>query len=145
MAKISDEIREWVRRALADEHMDLRELDALADRIDKELIELPRDRDGVPIHVGDTVYLEGGHKDIVDNINLSLKDEHSIRFTVCGNGVVRLPNDLTHKRPDSLELIANELEGLSVDSMISDINLVSACALDLAKRIRKLAKIGGTR
>lgn len=145
MAKISDEIREWVRRALADEHMDLRELDALADRIDKELIELPRDRDGVPIHVGDTVYLEGGHKDIVDNINLSLKDEHSIRFIVRGNGVVRLPNDLTHKRPDSLELIANELEGLSVDSMISDINLVSACALDLAKRIRKLAKIGGTR
>lgn len=145
MAKISDEIREWVRRALADEHMDLRELGALADRIDKELIELPRDRDGVPIHVGDTVYLEGGHKDIVDNINLSLKDEHSIRFTVCGNGVVRLPKYLTHKRPDSLELIANELEGLSVDSMISDINLVSACALDLAKRIRKLAKIGGTR
>lgn len=145
MAKISDEIREWVRRALSDEHMDLRELDALADRIDKELIELPRDRDGVPIHVGDTVYLEGGHKDIVDNINLSLKDEHSIRFTVCGNGVVSLPKYLTHKRPDSLELIANELEGLSVDSMISDINLVSACALDLAKRIRKLAKIGGTR
>lgn len=40
MAKISDEIREWVRRALADEHMDLRELDALADRVDKELVEM---------------------------------------------------------------------------------------------------------
>lgn len=40
MAKISDEIREWVRRALSDEHMDLRELDALADRIDKELVKM---------------------------------------------------------------------------------------------------------
>lgn len=42
--------------------------------------------------------------------------------------------------PDSWERVADELEGLSVDSMISDINLVSACALDLAKHIRKLAK-----
>lgn len=33
------------------------ELLALADRIDAEMVELPKDRDGAPIHVGDTVYL----------------------------------------------------------------------------------------
>ena len=57
MGKISDQLREWTRRARADEHMSLRELDAIADRIDAEMVELPRDIDGVPINLGDTVYL----------------------------------------------------------------------------------------
>lgn len=34
MSKISDEVREWMRRARANEHMDLRELDAIADSMD---------------------------------------------------------------------------------------------------------------
>jgi hypothetical protein len=32
----------------------------LADRIDAEMVELPRGKDGSPIHVGDTVYGEDG-------------------------------------------------------------------------------------
>ena len=32
----SDRLREWVRRARTDEHMDLRELDAIADEMDEE-------------------------------------------------------------------------------------------------------------
>lgn len=35
MGKISDALREWVSRARADEHMSLRELDNIADRIRK--------------------------------------------------------------------------------------------------------------
>lgn len=35
----SARIREWVRRARADEHMDLRELDAIADELDAEVAE----------------------------------------------------------------------------------------------------------
>jgi hypothetical protein len=55
MAKISDEIREFLRRARADGLMDLSELDAIADRIDAEMVELPRDRDGEYIHIGDVM------------------------------------------------------------------------------------------
>lgn len=38
-ASPSARIREWVRRARADEHMDLRELDAIADELDAEVAE----------------------------------------------------------------------------------------------------------
>lgn len=40
----------------------------IADRIDRETIELPKDADGVPIHVGDTVYDRDGHEYSVDHI-----------------------------------------------------------------------------
>ena len=40
----------------------------IADRIDRETIELPKDADGVPIHIGDTVYDRNGHKYSVDHI-----------------------------------------------------------------------------
>lgn len=55
MAKISDEIREFVRRSYADEYMDPKELLALADRADRELVELPKDADGEYIHIGDVM------------------------------------------------------------------------------------------
>ena len=59
---------------------------------------------------------------------------------MCGDFFALRPKYLTHTIPDSFERIADDLEGLSVDSMISDINLVSARALSLAKRIRRLAE-----
>lgn len=49
MTDISDEIRK-----VADEY-DVLALYKLADRIDSEMVELPKDKDGVPIHVGDTL------------------------------------------------------------------------------------------
>ena len=47
--KVSDEIRK-----VADEY-DVLPLYKLADRIDREMVELPKDKDGVPIHAGDTL------------------------------------------------------------------------------------------
>ena len=49
MTDISDEIRK-----VADEY-DVLPLYKLADRIDAETVELPKDADGVPIRVGDTL------------------------------------------------------------------------------------------
>lgn len=40
----------------------------IADRIDRETIGLPKDADGVPIHIGDTVYDKDGHEYSVDHI-----------------------------------------------------------------------------
>lgn len=59
MAKISDEIRMFVKRSYADEYMDPRELLAIADRIDAEMVELPKDADGEPIHIGDVMWQKG--------------------------------------------------------------------------------------
>lgn len=148
MAKISDEIREWVRRALADEHMDLRELGAIADRIDAEMAELPRGKDGRPIHVGETVYGEDGRAWHVEGISLG-------RWVRCVNGHVvhamgdagewrnLMPEWLTHTRPDSFKRIADELDEWCDSSDVDG----DACAKPriLADRIRELAKIGGTR
>ena len=148
MAKISDEIREWVRRALADEHMDLRELDALADRVDRETVELPRDRDGVPIHVGETVYGEDGRAWHVRGVTIGEKSiahpEHVIRATSDAEQLRDLkPEWLTHERPDSWERIADELDAWCDSSDVDG----DACAKPrtLADRIRKLAKREGAR
>jgi len=56
MAKISDEIRDWCDYCggIIDSD-DKAELRALVDRIDAEMVELPRDADGAPIRAGDTL------------------------------------------------------------------------------------------
>lgn len=155
MAKISDEISDEIRRwcEAGYDIDDLRdacdisvhdELRVLADRIDSEMVELPKDADGVPIHVGDTVYLDDGSKAVVTCIKIE-RGSHGDEFKLLDESFSRLPNYLTHERHDSLKRIADELEGLSVDSMVSDTNLVSSCALDLAKRIRRLAEREGQR
>lgn len=140
MTKISDEIREFVRRSYKDEHMDPRELLALADRVDAELVELPKDADGVPIHVGDVVHLDDGHVAKVTCIDLTSTKTRIVCWVSRGGRVWRMPSCISHKPADSWGLIANELEAwcdrVDVDG--------DACGKprDLADRIRKLAKEG---
>lgn len=135
---ISDEIRDWCDD---DKHYcdGLWTLRSLADRIDREMVELPHDKDGEPIHVGDEVYTPSGN---VANVT-------SIRFHVMcsfhgGGGVSTTfsQTDLTHARPDSLERIADELDKWSKDSRGKWGNEVFAHAYWFAYRIRKLAKEG---
>lgn len=135
MSKISDEIRSFVKRSYADEHMDPRELLAIADRADRELVELPKDADGVPIHVGDTVYgCISGRKSQATGLRL---EDAWVILTNHGFGE---PHIFTHSSPDSWERIADELDAwcdrVDVDG--------DACdrPRDLADRIRKLAKEG---
>lgn len=133
MGKISDALREWTRRARADEHMSLRELDAIADHIDAEMVELPRDIDGVPIHVGDKVWemLGDGEEETVRSITLT--GGTAAVTTACHGFIAGVrPNDLTHTRPDSLEHIARDLEDWAEGN-------ISGSAQSFANRIRKLA------
>ncbi len=134
MGKISDQLREWTRRARADEHMSLRELDAIADRIDAEMVELPRDIDGVPINLGDTVYLEGGRKAEVRRIILG-QEKTSIDLWMCDKGSFFFSvaqRNITHTVPDSWEHIARDLEDWAEGN-------ISGSAQSFAGRIRKLA------
>lgn len=141
MEMISDEIREFVRRSYADEHMDPRELIALADRVDTEMVELPKDADGVTIHVGDTVYTADGSEAYVARIDFVPDVPGAeLRFP-CGTISEYVPRYIYHERPDSWGRIAEELDkwcnSVDVDG--------DACEKprELAERIRKLAKERG--
>lgn len=52
--KISDELRKWCD-----------ELRVLADRIDREMVELPKDAEGEPIRIGDVLYSSGNECRVV--------------------------------------------------------------------------------
>lgn len=111
----------------------------LADRIDAEMAELPRGKDGRPIRIGETVFTndDPGTSWCVRYIEMRLDREHSIGIESSGVNTYRPPSCLTHERPDSLERIADELDDM-VDSADSADDGCEKLA-DLAERIRRLA------
>lgn len=136
--KISDEIRKWcaAHDGTITYKGDFEKLCALADRIDKETVELPCDREGVRIHVGDTMwgYMTGRKMTVT---TLSMRDSGWYVFTDKA-GYVKVSH-LTHAQPDSLERIADELEELSESNRINGSGEMFYRAGDLAARIRRLA------
>ena len=136
--KISDEIRKRCDSADVDGDA-CGELRDLADRIDKETVELPKDKDGVPIHIGDTMYDILGEIEVtVESITL-YKDGMSEVTTSC-RGIKAKPDQvyLTHTIPDSFDRIADELDEM-VDAADSADDSCEKLA-NLAERIRDLAK-----
>ena len=138
--KISDEIRAWCNLPQA-YGIPCDELRKLADRIDSEMVELPLDMDGVPIHIGDTAYLYNGFKSKVKSIEFN-QGEQTVIFTVGCNGFYP-PSAFTHTRPDSLERIADDIEDFCVDCEIKGDHEAFDRAMDFAYRIRKLDKKEG--
>lgn len=121
----------------------------LACRIDNTMAELPRDRDGKPIRVGETVYGEDGRTWNVRGVTIgeitwtSRYSRYVIRVTNDTNEWRQFkPEWLTHERPDSWERIAQELERYANDSCGEDeIDGATASTLiDFAERIRRLAE-----
>lgn len=137
---ISNEIREYASEYNRSYVFNYGELRAFAARLDREMVELPKDRDGVPIHVGDTVYLDDGRKAIVMRISIGTNDDSVISLLANGNKLARIPWYISHKRPDSRETIADELDWM-VDAANHADDTCGRLA-DLAERIRKLAKEG---
>ncbi len=141
MAKISDDLREFADAEVLSA-IQISDLKHMAKRIDAEMVELPKDADGEPIHVGDTVYLDDGCMARVTRIEL-LRNRTSIVCWTSGKDCDRLPSSLTHERPDSSdswERIAQDMEDWSDDNRVNWISDVSDRAAEFAHRIRKLAK-----
>lgn len=134
--KISDVLREWVKhycgRTLCKDNLE--QLRVLADRIDSEMVELPRDLDRRPIHVGDKVwcivpYLTDGKAMTVEAISLFPEGVSRIFM----NGEVNVePTELTHFSPDSWERIAQDLDDWAEGT-------ISGSAQSFAARIRAFA------
>lgn len=149
MSEIGDELREFVKTKERYLYSASRsELLGLADRIDAEMVELPRGKDGKPIRVGETVYGEDGKAWCVRGVVIGQWTEHTkspVVYAMGDSGKWRnlLPWLLTHERPDSCESIAQELEDMSEHFRATDKESFSAL-LDFADRIRKLAgKVDG--
>ena len=145
--KISDEIRDWVNKPEPKLKPLLKLLD-LADRIDNEMTELPKDSDGVPINIGDTIYTEDGNMDDVIGIYFMPYKENVVCMLSDGGSIVCAPHELSHERPDSLERIAEDIEAAEdwCDQNGEHNSLVSSVSTktlgDWADRIRKLTKEG---
>lgn len=148
MSEISDELR-----SLADDmemnpgvaqRFSPKSLRRLACRIDNAMVEWPLGADKKRIKPGQTVYDPcGGEWDVTGVVFPIIPGIALVTLEHDGTEITRFSVDLTHERPDSWERISQELEELSVDSMVGDIDLLSSCALGLAKRIRRLAKKEG--
>ena len=127
---ISDEIREFVQRSYADEHMDPRELLALADRIDAEMICRPRAADGDFVYEGDMVRLDDSEEDEL----YVVKDVRTAVYVTNNFWSERFePEDLVHTKPDTFEHIADELDNIKLGRSLEDLR-------SIANRIRKLAR-----
>jgi hypothetical protein len=140
--KISDEIRDWCNcKDLGIHDVLCRNavLRALADRIDSEMMELPKDKDGMPIHVGDKVWMadKGALELTVRSITLHACGEVNVDASCEGCHAHVGPDDLTHECPDSFERIADELDEMVDAADSADDNCEKLA--DLADRIRKLA------
>lgn len=137
MAKISDDLREFADAEVLNA-IQISDLKHMAKRIDAEMVELPKDKDGEPIHVGDKVYLDDGRMACVTEIDIN----DGCEVVDCWDGskhVAYHPSGISHTRPDSLERIADELEELSESNRINGSGEVFYRAGDLAARIRRLA------
>ena len=144
--RISDEIREFtVNEDMFPNQTD--ELRCIADRIDREMIELPKDADGVPIHEGDKMYLDDGRAFVVTCIKFVDNDNPYFYLTDV-NSAWCLPSDITHTRPDSFEVIASDIEaavkwcGQNGDYGTCISSVRESTFKEWADRIRKLAKEG---
>lgn len=115
---------------------DFDKLRGLADRIDREMVELPKDKDGVPIHIGDTVYgCRSGMKMTISELRMTANG-----WSISTSRGYLTDAEVTHGRLDSLERIADELEEWSDDNRANWSSDVSDRAAEFAHRIRKLAK-----
>jgi hypothetical protein len=116
----------------------------VADRIDAETVALPKDADGRPIRVGDTVYAcdDPSLKYEVSYIEFR-RGGITVGMDAPGIQTYRKPALITHERPDSLERIAGELEGVADCGDILEGEEMKL--REIVGRIRRLAdKEGGS-
>ena len=103
MSKIGDDLREFADAEVLSA-IQISDLKHMAKRIDAEMVELPKDRDGIPINLGDEVCLDGkyGH---VTRIDYRIDNERHVIFWSGSECIVCMETELaelTHECPDSL-------------------------------------------
>lgn len=140
------ELAEWALRAEGD-GADLAELEeivvGLADRIDAEMVELPRDKDGKPIHIDDLVWLDDVRRACVIEIDIKKGCESIICWDGMSHKLCK-PSGIAHERSDSLERVVSDMTK-GIDLMPCSIDDAMDMLIIYRDRIKALAeKEGGS-
>ena len=115
------------------------DLTFVADRIEREWVELPKGADGVPINMGDTIYTEDGNMGDVIGIYFIKHKENVVCTLSDGSNIVLASHELSHKQPDSLGRIADELRELVADMWLQLLNAYDRKEVDeFVDRMREL-------
>lgn len=141
MSDIGRELRDKAYRCIDQYGPTPTRMRELADRIDAEMVELPKDVDGKPIRVGDTVYAcdDPSLEYEVSYIEYR-RDVTTIGMDAPGIQTYRRPALITHERHDSWERIANELDERAGSLTKDGYKWQEDEIHDFAKRIRRLAE-----
>lgn len=146
---ISPDIREWCDESDVDGNA-CDELRELADRIDREMMELPKDADGETIRIGDVVY---GNPCIAWTVVGLRVSKFGWKVEMDNMPFLCEPDYLSHKKPepaDSWEKLEEDVN-LGIDDYWTDVlgreytfctgDKVTAKASDIIRRAKKLAGI----
>lgn len=116
-------------------------IDCLIDLCDtSNMIELPLDKDGEVIRIGDTVYDKDGeeykvtgYKTLFKDTNITLSNGSEVAYTE------KCPHNLTHKEPVTVKLLAQRIKRVLGDEA-SSIGVVPHIELRrIAKQLESLA------
>ncbi len=103
-----------------------------------EVVELPKDADGVPIRVGDTVYRTGSTAaHLVTDALLTDKGWEVNTEDFHGAAMSSSPASLTHEKPDSLEAVEKDLIRLVSSGYLDDPKGEARAIVDRIRRLRK--------
>ena len=97
-------------------------LDRIVELCDtSNMIELPRDRDGVPFKRGDTVYESDGTEHIVDGYAFSRANAKivSVVDLINNTRILFETDELTHKRPVTIKSLAQRIKHVLEDEATS--------------------------
>ena len=143
--KISDEIRNDFLRNDDVGAVSYKQLLCIADRIDRKMVELPKDADGREIPLDTRVlYSEDGVLRNVRCFCYHVGCTEGCKWVVAfKNGVDRLTSQMHITPPDSLERIADELDEQAGSLTKDGYTWQEDTIHDFAERIRELAKREG--
>ena len=113
--KISDELREWGYGFCGDTY-DV--VTAIADRIDSEMVELPKDKDGEYIHIGDVMeWCDSGETLTVEGIG------SDVLFYIDGeNAEWAAARNKRHHHEPTVEDVLREFAEKVIDSQIPSVH-----------------------
>lgn len=112
----------------------------VAKQPDDDYMPLPKDSDGLPIHIGDVVTEhEDGHTFEVDGYEYAQAGPSGKKWWVFHtDGICAVADDCTHYKPQTVEDVLEELEGMRGSGADYE-DVVMRCA-DLAEALRMLLK-----
>ena len=102
------------------------------------MIELPLDKDGQVIHIGDTVFDDYGSEWVVNGIKFNSNGVLIDTF-LDGNCTKFLPYELTHKQPATIQDLSKRMQGVLEDYLFSVDSNLHTKLVSIADQLKELA------